>query len=239
MYTASVFHRGSCLLQHSGPRHYRDAPLQRSLWATLVSGCVPQPWPWPSTSLLEAIGLGWTPVWVLDWRCPSENRALPEGGHGQLQGAVHPSFFEAGLNKACFMIMNVYDTLANQMEALINIYGLPRWAHWMMAFHWIFTEFWPMGWFSSFMRSLASMKKNCKQDSSWNHCLPVGQKTIWTCAWQWNVFQMFAHPELEKNYEENQRKLEGKAHQLDGLEDKMKAILNDINKQIQIYNTCQ
>ncbi|CAF89550.1 unnamed protein product [Tetraodon nigroviridis] len=45
--------------------------------------------------------------------------------------------------------------------------------------------------------------------------------------------------ELEKNYEENQRKLEGKAHQLDGLEDKMKAILNDINKQIQIYNTCQ
>uniref|UniRef100_A0A7N8XWQ2 Laminin subunit beta-2 n=1 Tax=Mastacembelus armatus TaxID=205130 RepID=A0A7N8XWQ2_9TELE len=45
--------------------------------------------------------------------------------------------------------------------------------------------------------------------------------------------------ELEKNYEENQRKLEGKARQLDGLEDKMKAILNDINKQIQIYNTCQ
>lgn len=48
-----------------------------------------------------------------------------------------------------------------------------------------------------------------------------------------------SHTELEKNYEENQRKLEGKAHQLDGLEDKMKAILNDINKQIQIYNTCQ
>uniref|UniRef100_A0A671WND1 Laminin subunit beta-2 n=1 Tax=Sparus aurata TaxID=8175 RepID=A0A671WND1_SPAAU len=45
--------------------------------------------------------------------------------------------------------------------------------------------------------------------------------------------------ELEKNYEENQRKLEGKARQLDGLEDQMKAILNDINKQIQIYNTCQ
>uniref|UniRef100_A0A7N6BLQ8 Laminin, beta 2 (laminin S) n=1 Tax=Anabas testudineus TaxID=64144 RepID=A0A7N6BLQ8_ANATE len=45
--------------------------------------------------------------------------------------------------------------------------------------------------------------------------------------------------ELEKNYEENQRRLEGKARQLDGLEDKMKAILNDINKQIQIYNTCQ
>uniref|UniRef100_A0A8C5FLL0 Laminin, beta 2 (laminin S) n=1 Tax=Gadus morhua TaxID=8049 RepID=A0A8C5FLL0_GADMO len=33
--------------------------------------------------------------------------------------------------------------------------------------------------------------------------------------------------------------LEGKARQLDGLEDKMKAILSDINKQIQIYNTCQ
>eukprot|EP00066_Takifugu_rubripes_P001619 XP_003962939.2 PREDICTED: laminin subunit beta-2 [Takifugu rubripes] len=45
--------------------------------------------------------------------------------------------------------------------------------------------------------------------------------------------------ELEKSYEENQRKMEGKAHQLDGLEDKMKSILNDINKQIQIYNTCQ
>ncbi|CAL8324931.1 unnamed protein product [Merluccius merluccius] len=45
--------------------------------------------------------------------------------------------------------------------------------------------------------------------------------------------------ELEKDYEENQRRLEGKARQLDGLEDKMKTILNDINKQIQIYNTCQ
>ncbi|XP_054633682.1 laminin subunit beta-2 isoform X1 [Dunckerocampus dactyliophorus] len=45
--------------------------------------------------------------------------------------------------------------------------------------------------------------------------------------------------ELEKNYEENQRRLEGKARQLDGLEDKMKSILSDINKQIQIYNTCQ
>uniref|UniRef100_A0A3P8UVT8 Laminin, beta 2-like n=1 Tax=Cynoglossus semilaevis TaxID=244447 RepID=A0A3P8UVT8_CYNSE len=44
---------------------------------------------------------------------------------------------------------------------------------------------------------------------------------------------------LEKNYEENQRRLEGKARQLDGLEDKMRGILNDINKQIQIYNTCQ
>ncbi|XP_028308576.1 laminin subunit beta-2 isoform X2 [Gouania willdenowi] len=45
--------------------------------------------------------------------------------------------------------------------------------------------------------------------------------------------------ELEKNYEENQRRLEGKAQQLDGLEDKMRGILSDINKQIQIYNTCQ
>ncbi|CAL8253519.1 unnamed protein product [Arctogadus glacialis] len=45
--------------------------------------------------------------------------------------------------------------------------------------------------------------------------------------------------ELEKEYEENQKRLEGKARQLDGLEDKMKAILSDINKQIQIYNTCQ
>uniref|UniRef100_A0A8C1SX85 Laminin, beta 2 (laminin S) n=1 Tax=Cyprinus carpio TaxID=7962 RepID=A0A8C1SX85_CYPCA len=44
---------------------------------------------------------------------------------------------------------------------------------------------------------------------------------------------------LEKDYEENQKVLEGKARQLDGLEDKMKAILNAINKQIQIYNTCQ
>lgn len=45
--------------------------------------------------------------------------------------------------------------------------------------------------------------------------------------------------ELEKNYEKNQRTLEGKARQLDGLEDQMRGILNDINKQIQIYNTCQ
>lgn len=45
--------------------------------------------------------------------------------------------------------------------------------------------------------------------------------------------------ELEKDYEENQKTLEGKARQLDGLEDKMKTILDDINKQIQIYNTCQ
>lgn len=45
--------------------------------------------------------------------------------------------------------------------------------------------------------------------------------------------------ELEKDYEENQRVLEGKARQLDGLEDKMKAILSAINKKILIYNTCQ
>uniref|UniRef100_A0A8C6PA12 Laminin subunit beta-2 n=1 Tax=Nothobranchius furzeri TaxID=105023 RepID=A0A8C6PA12_NOTFU len=45
--------------------------------------------------------------------------------------------------------------------------------------------------------------------------------------------------ELETNYEDNRRRLEGKARQLDGLEDKMRDILKDINKQIQIYNTCQ
>lgn len=62
----------------------------------------------------------------------------------------------------------------------------------------------------------------------------------------WTVLSVHFHwypqislPELEKNYEDNQKMLEGKARQLDGLEDKMKAILNDINKQIQIYNTCQ
>ncbi len=54
----------------------------------------------------------------------------------------------------------------------------------------------------------------------------------WFCCY-------FAYTELEKDYEENQKVLEGKARQLDGLEDKMKAILNAINKQIQIYNTCQ
>lgn len=54
-----------------------------------------------------------------------------------------------------------------------------------------------------------------------------------------NAFWKFPVPsELEKNYEENQRRLEGKARQLDGLEDKMRDILQDINKQIQIYNTC-
>ena len=53
------------------------------------------------------------------------------------------------------------------------------------------------------------------------------------------IFVLCVTTELEKDYEENQKTLEGKARQLDGLEDKMKAILNDINKQIQIYNTCQ
>uniref|UniRef100_A0A3P9JZ19 Laminin, beta 2 (laminin S) n=1 Tax=Oryzias latipes TaxID=8090 RepID=A0A3P9JZ19_ORYLA len=45
--------------------------------------------------------------------------------------------------------------------------------------------------------------------------------------------------ELELSYEENQRKLEGKAQQLDGLEEKMREILNEINLKIRIYNTCQ
>ncbi|KAJ6668143.1 hypothetical protein lerEdw1_015520 [Lerista edwardsae] len=44
---------------------------------------------------------------------------------------------------------------------------------------------------------------------------------------------------LEETYEENERLLEEKAAQLDGLEAKMKGILGDINQQIQIYNTCQ
>ncbi|KAL8212819.1 UNVERIFIED_CONTAM: hypothetical protein K2H54_058895 [Gekko kuhli] len=44
---------------------------------------------------------------------------------------------------------------------------------------------------------------------------------------------------LEGTYEENERLLEEKAAQLDGLEAKMRAILGDINQQIQIYNTCQ
>lgn len=47
------------------------------------------------------------------------------------------------------------------------------------------------------------------------------------------------YPVLEGTYEENERLLEEKAAQLDGLEAKMRAILGDINQQIQIYNTCQ
>ncbi|KAM4651236.1 laminin subunit beta-2 [Discoglossus pictus] len=45
--------------------------------------------------------------------------------------------------------------------------------------------------------------------------------------------------DLEVAYEKNEAILQEKAQQLDGLEDKMKQILNDINQQIQIYNTCQ
>lgn len=45
--------------------------------------------------------------------------------------------------------------------------------------------------------------------------------------------------DLEIDYEENEKTLESKARQLDGLEDKMRGILKDINQQIQIYNTCQ
>lgn len=45
--------------------------------------------------------------------------------------------------------------------------------------------------------------------------------------------------ELEGAYEENERALEGKAAQLDGLEARMRSVLRDINLQVQIYNTCQ
>lgn len=45
--------------------------------------------------------------------------------------------------------------------------------------------------------------------------------------------------ELEGTYEENERALEGKAAQLDGLEARMRSVLHDINFQVQIYNTCQ
>ncbi|KAL7986244.1 hypothetical protein Chor_011410 [Crotalus horridus] len=45
--------------------------------------------------------------------------------------------------------------------------------------------------------------------------------------------------QLEETYEENERLLQVKAAQLDGLEAKMRSILKDINEQIQIYNTCQ
>ncbi|KAM3914862.1 laminin subunit beta-2 isoform 3-T3 [Leptodactylus fuscus] len=45
--------------------------------------------------------------------------------------------------------------------------------------------------------------------------------------------------ELETAYEKNEVILQEKAKQLDGLEDKMKTILEAINHQIQIYNTCQ
>lgn len=45
--------------------------------------------------------------------------------------------------------------------------------------------------------------------------------------------------ELEGTYEENERQLEGKAAQLDGLEARMRSVLQAINLQVQIYNTCQ
>lgn len=45
--------------------------------------------------------------------------------------------------------------------------------------------------------------------------------------------------ELEGTYEENERALEGKAAQLDGLEARMRSVLQAINLQVQIYNTCQ
>uniref|UniRef100_A0A4W3JYV6 Laminin, beta 2 (laminin S) n=1 Tax=Callorhinchus milii TaxID=7868 RepID=A0A4W3JYV6_CALMI len=44
---------------------------------------------------------------------------------------------------------------------------------------------------------------------------------------------------LERQYVVNEHVLEGKAQQLDKLEEKMKSILKAINLQIQIYNTCQ
>lgn len=46
-------------------------------------------------------------------------------------------------------------------------------------------------------------------------------------------------PELEGTYEENEQALEGKAAQLDGLEARMRSVLQAINLQVQIYNTCQ
>lgn len=45
--------------------------------------------------------------------------------------------------------------------------------------------------------------------------------------------------ELEGTYEENERELEVKAAQLDGLEARMRSVLQAINLQVQIYNTCQ
>ncbi|XP_068108743.1 laminin subunit beta-2 isoform X2 [Hyperolius riggenbachi] len=45
--------------------------------------------------------------------------------------------------------------------------------------------------------------------------------------------------DLEEAYEKNEEVLQKKAKQLEGLEDKMKDILNSINEKIHIYNTCQ
>ncbi|XP_064375119.1 laminin subunit beta-2 [Dromaius novaehollandiae] len=44
---------------------------------------------------------------------------------------------------------------------------------------------------------------------------------------------------LEEAYEQNERVLDAKAAQLDGLEARMRDILATINQQVQIYNTCQ
>ncbi|XP_041417679.1 laminin subunit beta-2 isoform X1 [Xenopus laevis] len=45
--------------------------------------------------------------------------------------------------------------------------------------------------------------------------------------------------DLEVEYTKNEKLLQDKAKQINGLEDKMKKILHAINQQIQIYNTCQ
>lgn len=59
--------------------------------------------------------------------------------------------------------------------------------------------------------------------------------------WEWGILPLRPSPalELEGTYEENERALEGKAAQLDGLEARMRSVLHDINFQVQIYNTCQ
>ncbi|NXD69062.1 LAMB2 protein, partial [Eolophus roseicapillus] len=44
---------------------------------------------------------------------------------------------------------------------------------------------------------------------------------------------------LEEAYERNERVLDAKAAQLDGLEARMRDVLATINQQVQIYNTCQ
>lgn len=44
---------------------------------------------------------------------------------------------------------------------------------------------------------------------------------------------------LEEEYERNERVLDAKVAQLDGLEARMREVLATINQQVQIYNTCQ
>lgn len=44
---------------------------------------------------------------------------------------------------------------------------------------------------------------------------------------------------LEEAYERNERVLDAKVAQLDGLEARMREVLATINQQVQIYNTCQ